>query len=315
MANDSDGPRPEITVEDLVREAANELEQSGVFFGHGTDNSLDEAAMLVFHVMELDHTDADLSYLLPVPDDRRKRVEEMLARRINERVPAAYLTGVAWFCGLDFFVDERVLVPRSPIAELIQDEFSPWIDPEQVSHVLDLCTGSGCIGIAAAVAFPEASVDLADLSPEALEVARINVARHNLGGRVSVYEGDLFNAVHGHRYDVIVSNPPYVAEEEFRSLPGEYEKEPGLGLVAGEDGLDIVRTILVEAADFLEPGGILVVEVGSAEQALEQAFPGVPFTWLEFEYGGSGVFTLNREELLAHRGQFEQASGEPGHVR
>jgi ribosomal protein L3 glutamine methyltransferase len=315
MGNDSESSQTQITVEELVREAALELEESGVFFGHGTDNPVDEAAMLVFHVMELDHAHADLGYSLEVPDDKRRRVEELLARRISERIPAAYLTGEAWFCGLDFYVDERVLVPRSPIAELIQDEFSPWIDPERIHQVLDLCTGSGCIGIAAAVAFPEARVDLADLSPEAAEVARINVARHGLGSQVSVYEGDLFNPVRGHRYDVIVSNPPYVAEEEFRSLPDEYTKEPGMGLLAGEDGLDLVRTILVEAADFLEPGGILVMEVGSAEYALEQAFPDVPFTWLEFEHGGSGVFTLSREELLAHSGQFEQASGEPGHVR
>lgn len=315
MGNDSDDAQTNVTVEELVREAAAQLEESGVFFGHGTDNSLDEAAMLVFHVMELDHAQADLAYSQEVPPTQRRRVEELLARRINERIPAAYLTHEAWFCGLDFYVDERVLVPRSPIAELIQDEFSPWIDPARVNQVLDLCTGSGCIGIAAAVAFPEARVDLADLSEDAVEVARINVARHGIGSQVSVYQGDLFNAVRGHRYDVIVSNPPYVAEEEFRSLPDEYNKEPGMGLVAGEDGLDLVRTILVEAADFLEPGGILVVEVGSAEAALEQAFPDVPFTWLEFEYGGSGVFTLNREELLAHRGQFEKASREPGHVR
>ncbi|MDH3400883.1 MAG: 50S ribosomal protein L3 N(5)-glutamine methyltransferase [Chromatiales bacterium] len=315
MGNDSDATRTEITVEELVRLAALELEKSGVFFGHGTDNPLDEAAMLVFHVMELDHAQADLSYSLEVPEDKRRQVEELLARRISERIPAAYLTGEAWFCELDFYVDERVLVPRSPIAELIQDEFSPWIDPERIHHVLDLCTGSGCIGIAVAVAFPEASVDLADLSEEAIEVARINVSRHGVGGRVSVHQGDLFNAVRGHRYDVIVSNPPYVAEDEYRCLPDEYSKEPGMGLLAGEDGLDLVRTILAKAADFLEPGGILVVEVGSAEQALEQAFPDVPFTWLEFEYGGSGVFTLNREELLAHRGQFQRASREPGHVR
>lgn len=315
MGNGSDGSQTEITVEELVRSAALELENSGVFFGHGTDNPLDEAAMLVFHVMELNHAQADLAYSQEVPADKRRQVKELLARRISERIPAAYLIGEAWFCGLDFYVDERVLVPRSPIAELIQDVFSPWIDASRVNQVLDLCTGSGCIGIAAAVAFPEARVDLADLSEEAIEVAQINVARHGLGGRVSVYQGDLFGAVRGHRYDVIVSNPPYVAEEEFRALPDEYTREPGLGLVAGEDGLDLVRTILVEAADFLEPGGILVVEVGSAEQALEQAFPDVPFTWLEFEYGGSGVFTLSREELLAHRGQFEKASREPGHVR
>jgi len=315
MGNDSDGSQAKITVEELVRAAALELEESGVFFGHGTDNPLDEAAMLVFHVMELDHGQADLSYSLEVPADKRRRVGELLVRRVNERIPAAYLIGEAWFCGLDFYVDERVLVPRSPIAELIQDKFSPWIDPARIHNVLDLCTGSGCIGIAAAVAFPEASVDLADMSPEAIEVAQINVARHGLGSRVSVYEGDLFNAVRGHRYDVIVSNPPYVAEDEFRALPDEYNKEPGMGLVAGEDGLDLVRTILVEAADFLEPGGILVVEVGSAEQALNQVFPDVPFTWLEFEYGGSGVFTLSVEELLAHQGQFKKASRESGHVR
>lgn len=315
MTNDSKPEQAPITVEELIREAAEELDRSGVFLGHGTENPVDEAAFLVFHVMGLSHEEAEQGYVLDVPEDKLQQLRHMLRRRIEQRIPAAYLVGEAWFCGLDFYVDERVLVPRSPIAELICDGFQPWIDPARVRRVLDLCTGSGCIGIATAMAFPEAQVDLADLSSEALEVARINVERHGLGERVTVLQGDLFGAVGASRYDVIVSNPPYVAEQEFLSLPEEYHHEPGLGLVAGEDGLDLVRDILIGAADHLEPGGILVVEVGSAEQALENAFPGVPFTWLDFEYGGSGVFTLTRDELLAHRGQFAASRKEPGNVR
>jgi ribosomal protein L3 glutamine methyltransferase len=315
MSNDNTGMPLPPTVEQLIRDAARQLDESGLFYGHGTDNPLDEAAQLVFHVMGLSHDQARQAYARAVPPQALRRVQELLARRIDQRIPAAYLVGEAWFCGLDFYVDERVLVPRSPIAELIEDGFQPWIDPDRVQRVLDLCTGSGCIGIATAAAFPGAQVDLADLSEDALDVARINVQRHGLGGRVHVLQGDLFGAVDGSRYDVIVSNPPYVAEEEFHALPQEYGHEPGLGLVAGEDGLDLVRRILAEAAAHLEPGGILVLEVGSAEQALEKAFPGVPFTWLEFEYGGSGVFTLSREELLAHQGRFDAARKEPVNVR
>jgi ribosomal protein L3 glutamine methyltransferase len=315
MSSDSKAMQPPVTVEQLIRDAAETLEASDLFFGHGTDNPLDEAAVLVFHVMGLSHDQAEQGYRLVVPPDILGRFRDLLRRRIEERIPAAYLVGEAWFCGLAFYVDERVLIPRSPIAELIGDGFQPWIDPSRVSRVLDLCAGSGCIGIAAALAFPEARVDLADLSDDALEVARINVRRHGLEHRVQVLQGDLFGAVGANRYDVIVSNPPYVAEEEFGSLPGEYAHEPGMGLVAGEDGLDLVRNILARAPEHLEPGGILVVEVGSAEQALEEAFPGVPFTWLEFEYGGSGVFTLTRDELLAHKDQFETARKEPGNVR
>ncbi|MCJ7556206.1 MAG: 50S ribosomal protein L3 N(5)-glutamine methyltransferase [Gammaproteobacteria bacterium] len=315
MSSDNNPEQAQITVEELIRQLAEELDRSGVFLGHGTDNSIDEAAFLVFHVMGLSHEQSEQGYLRAVPEDKLQELQHILQRRIQERIPAAYLVGEAWFCGLDFYVDERVLVPRSPIAELIGDGFQPWIDPARVRRVLDLCTGSGCIGIATAMVFPEAMVDLTDLSSDALEVARINVERHALGQQVTVLQGDLFGAVGASRYDVIVSNPPYVAEQEFLSLPEEYAHEPGLGLVAGEDGLDLVRSILAEAAEHLQPGGILVVEVGSAEQALENAFPGVPFTWLDFEYGGSGVFTLTRDELLAHQGQFVASRKEPGNVR
>jgi len=315
MSSDSNSRQTQITVGELIRQAAEELDRSGVFLGHGTESCIDEAAFLVFHVMGLNHEQAELGYVEEVPEDKLQELRHLLRRRIQERIPAAYLVGEAWFCGLDFYVDKRVLIPRSPIAELIGDGFQPWIDPERVTRVLDLCTGSGCIGIATAMVFPEAMVDLADLSSDALEVARINVERHALGQRVTVLQGDLFGAVGASRYDVIVSNPPYVAEQEFLCLPREYAHEPGLGLVAGEDGLDLVRSILAEAAEHLQPGGILVVEVGSAEQALESVFPGVPFTWLDFEYGGSGVFTLTRDELLAHQGQFVASRKEPGNVR
>jgi len=298
MNQDPAAPESPITVEDLLRESAERLQGSGAFFGHGTDNAMDEAALLVFHSLGLDHGDAGDSYAQPVGADALARVRDLVACRIETRMPSAYLVGEAWFAGLRFKVDQRVLVPRSPLAELIMDRFEPWIDSGRVESILDLCTGSGCIGIAAALEFPHASVDLSDISEGALQVALDNVSSYGLEGRVRLLHGDLFAPLDGCSYDVIVSNPPYVAEQEYASLPGEYGHEPGLGLVAGPDGLDIVHKILQRAAAYLEPGGILVVEVGSAQQALERAYPHTPFTWLEFEFGGSGVFTLTRDELL-----------------
>jgi len=287
-----------MTVEQLIREGAEHLQHSPAFFGHGTDNALDESALLVFHALELDHGQPEDSYGRPVSPEGLARARELLRQRIETRKPAAYLLGEAWFAGLRFKVDERVLVPRSPLAELITDRFEPWIDAGRVASILDLCTGSGCIGIAAAVEFPQARVDLTDISEGALDVARENVIAHGLQGRVRVLHGNLFSALGGDRYDIIVSNPPYVAKQEYAGLPGEYRHEPALGLVAGDDGLDLVHEILRQAAAHLNPGGILVVEVGSAQEALERAYPRTAFTWLEFEFGGTGVFTLTREELL-----------------
>lgn len=290
-----------VTLRDAVRWAASRFAAAGLAFGHGTDNALDEAYALVSHVVALapgvpePYLDARLH-----PDERR-RIVELAERRIASRKPLPYLTGEAWFAGLSFEVDERVLVPRSPIAELIEQGFQPWLVADPVTRVLDLCTGSGCIGIACAFAFPEAEVDLSDVSAEALDVARQNIARHGLGERVRPHRADVFDGLPPARYDLIVANPPYVDAADMAELPAEYRHEPRLGLAAGADGLDIVRRILAEAADWLSPQGLLVVEVGNSAPALQAAYPDLPFIWPEFERGGHGVFLLEAGALPAGR--------------
>ena len=290
-------PEGLLTIQDFVRWGASRFNAEDLFFGHGTDNALDEAAQLVLHAL---HLPPDLSATyrecrLTYPE--RSRGAELLERRVNERKPAAYLTNRAWFAGLEFYVNEDVLVPRSPLAELVEAGFDPWVDPETVSRVLDLCSGSGCIGIACAVYLPEAEVDLVDVSSKALEVASRNLVRHRLEDRVRVLESDLFAGVGERRYDVIVSNPPYVSAAELASLPEEFRKEPRLGLAGGESGLDLVLRILCDAPDHLNEGGVLVVEVGNSAPELERRFPDLPFLWLDFERGGEGVFLIKREQL------------------
>jgi ribosomal protein L3 glutamine methyltransferase len=226
---------------------------------------------------------------------------KLATRRIKERVPAAYLTQRMWFAGHEFYVDERVLVPRSPIAELIHAQFQPWADPTTIKRVLDIGTGSGCIAIACALAFPDAQVDAADISPDALAVTQINIERHQVQTRMRAIQSDVFDGLHNQRYDLIVSNPPYVSHAEMDQLPDEYLREPELGLRAGVDGLDIARRLLAEAESHLEPHGVLVVEVGDSEFALAEAYPAVPFIWLEFEHGGGGVFVLTAQQLSEHR--------------
>lgn len=300
-----------ISIQDFVRWGASRFSAAGLFFGHGTDNALDEALNLVLHALHLP-PDLPPAYRdCRLTAGERVTVTDLIERRISERKPAAYLTQRAWFAGLEFYVNEDVLVPRSPLAELIEAGFDPWIDADGVSGVLDLCTGSGCIGIATAVYLPHVEVDLVDISAAALRVAETNVENHGLTDRVRVAESDLFSALAGRRYDIIVSNPPYVGAEELLSLPEEYRNEPALGLAGGESGLDLVLRILRDAPNFLAEGGILLVEVGNTAVELMRRFPEAPFLWLEFERGGEGVFLLNRDQLVDWHEAFAEAAGQP----
>lgn len=298
LSRRSASPRAAATVRALIERGARRLQRARVFFGHGTDNAWDESAALVLHALRLPHLDASV-YGRRVGADAQQRVRALITRRIRERIPAVYLTGQTWFAGLAFHVDRRVLIPRSPIAELIERRFAPWVDPDRVRRVLDMGTGSGCIAIACARAFPRARVDAADLSAEALEVAALNVRRHRLGRRVRLIHSDHFGALGAERYDIIVSNPPYVGQRELASLPPEYRHEPQLALAAGPAGLDSVRALLEGAARHLRPGGVLVVEVGNTERAVRRSFRRLPFLWLQFERGGGGVFLLSAEQLRA----------------
>ena len=285
------------TVRDFIRLGASQFNRAGLHFGHGTNNALDEAVWLVLHALHLP-PDLPVEYFdARLTGAEKRAVMALFQRRVEERLPVPYLINSAWFAGLEFHVDERVLIPRSPIAELIEQGFSPWIEPDRVNRVLDLCTGGGCIAVACAMAFPQAAVDASDLSTAALEVAEINVERHHLQEQLELVHSDLFENLQGRRYDIIVSNPPYVDGRDMAALPAEFRHEPELALAAGDDGLDIVRRILEQASQYLNPGGILVVEVGNSEQALVDAFPELPFVWLEFERGGDGVFLLTREQL------------------
>jgi ribosomal protein L3 glutamine methyltransferase len=289
--------RAPLTVRQLIEQGAVSFDNDELWFGHGSDNAFDEAAELVLFGAGLRHEDAPAVYDVPLDEHQRARVLALFERRIRERIPAAYLTHRMWFAGHEFYVDERVLVPRSPIAELIEARFEPWIPQMHIRRVLDIGTGSGCIAVASALALPDARVDATDISDDALAVAGINVARYELQSRVRTVRSDVFDALSGERYDVIVSNPPYVGDEELASLPEEYSREPRLGLHGGSSGLDIVHRILREAREHLTAHGILIVEVGNSEEALVNAYPEVPFTWLEFERGGGGVFLLSADQL------------------
>lgn len=294
------GRIPPLTVHSLIARGARRLKRARVHFGHGTDNAWDEAAHLTLHALSLPHEGGAALYRRRVSRANAARADELIERRITERVPAPYLTGVTWFAGLPFTVDGRVLVPRSPLAELIERGFAPWAAPERLRRILDLGTGSGCIAVACARFLPKTRVDAVDISAAALEVARTNIRRHRLARRVRLLKSDHFSALRGRTYDIIVANPPYVGERELKGLPPEYRHEPRVALAAGARGLDSVAVILHEAQRHLRPRGLLIVEVGNTEAAVRRAYPRLPFLWLQFARGGGGVFLLTREQLVAH---------------
>jgi len=286
------------TVRDCVRFAVSRFNQAGLFFGHGSDNAYDEAAYLILHALHLplDRLDPFLDAVL-TPSELHD-VLDMLERRAQQRIPAAYLTNEAFLGDFSFYVDERVIVPRSFIAELLQEQLAPWITKsDEIGSVLDLCTGSGCLAILAAHAFPNAEIDAVDLSPDAIEVARRNVADYDLQEQVHLIESDLFASLNGKQYDLIISNPPYVDAASVAALPPEYLHEPELALGSGSDGLDATRVILQQAAEHLTENGLLVVEIGHNRDALEAACPDLPFTWLEVSAGDQFVFLLHRSDL------------------
>ncbi|TXH70751.1 MAG: 50S ribosomal protein L3 N(5)-glutamine methyltransferase [Thiothrix sp.] len=293
---------------DFIRWGASQFRAAELSFSHGMASALDEAAYLVLHSLHLPIDTPELYFASQLTQAEKQKVLDILERRIIERKPAAYLSNEAWFAGLPFYVDERVLVPRSPIAELIEKQFYPWTDETQVAQVLDLCTGSGCIGIACAYAFPQAEVDLSDISTDALAVAKINIERHGLQAHVQAIESDLFANLTDKRYDLIVSNPPYVDAAEIAEMSSEFQHEPLLGLAAGVDGLDITHRILAHAREHLSDQGILIVEVGNSQFALTEAYPEVPFQWLEFERGGDGIFLLTAAQLDEHADTFKAAA-------
>lgn len=296
-----------VTLEEHIRSVERRLKRADVFFGHGTDNACDEAAWLVMSGLGLPLDELQAHLPRELSDEETRRIAHLAHERIATRKPLAYLLHEAWFAGLRFYVDERVIVPRSHLAEFIQEQFHPWIRPEGVTDALDLCTGSACIAIALAFAFVDARIDAVDISEAALAVARRNVNDYRLAERVALTRSDLFGALAGKRYDLIVSNPPYVDRGSMEALPAEYRFEPALALASGESGLDAVLRILADAPQYLKPGGILVAEVGNSAETLQARLPQVPFTWLCTSYGDESVFLLTAEQLERHHPAFAAA--------
>ncbi len=288
------------TLRDLMRFAVSRFNEANLFFGHGTDNAWDEAAYLLLHSLHLPVDQLDPYMDARLTSGERTAALNLIRRRMTERLPASYPTHEAWLGDYRFYVDERVIVPRSHIAELLREQLSPWVDdPWAIRRVLDMCTGSGCLAILAAEAFPEATVDAVDLSPDALAVAERNVKDYALEERVRLIQSDAFSAIPREKYDLIISNPPYVNAESMASLPDEYRREPEMALASGEDGLDFVRNLLKEASHHLTPDGVLVVEIGHNKDELERAFPRLSFVWLDTSAGDRFVFMLRRKDLNA----------------
>lgn len=288
------------TILDFLRYGLSCANYAQLFFGHGTDNAWDDMRSLILRSLSLPYDIDPVLIQSRLTPSEKRYLTEQLEKRINQRVPVPYLIQEAYFCDLPFYVDERVLIPRSPIAELINQQFAPWIEEHQVHRILDLCTGSGCIAIACSYAFPDAEVDAVDISREALAVAEINAERLEVSDQVHFIEGDCYTNVPKLAYDIIVSNPPYVGKEEMQTLPDEFRHEPVLALETSKNGLAIVEQILQQSSQYLSDHGILVVEVGNSEEALCEAYPEVPFTWLEFAHGGQGVFMLTKQQLDEH---------------
>ncbi|KGD72340.1 SAM-dependent methyltransferase [Tatumella morbirosei] len=293
------------TIQDMLRWAVSRFSAADIWYGHGTDNPWDEAVQLVLPTLYLPPEIPEDMYTARLTSSEKKRIVERVIRRVNDRVPVAYLTHKAWFCGHEFYVDERVLVPRSPIGELINHRFTGLINI-QPERILDMCTGSGCIAIACAHEFPEAEVDAVDISADALAVTEQNIEAHGLLHQVTPLRSDLFRDLPAIKYDLIVTNPPYVDAEDMDDLPDEYRHEPELGLAAGSDGLVLVQRILANAADYLTDDGVLICEVGNSMVHMIEQYPEVPFTWLEFENGGDGVFMLDRQQLIEAMPYFRQ---------
>ncbi|QLB20248.1 ribosomal protein L3 N(5)-glutamine methyltransferase [Vespertiliibacter pulmonis] len=291
------------TILDMMRWAYSYFNASDIYYGHGHDNAWDEANQLVLSALALPVDVPESLYQSRLTAVEKQRIIEMVQQRLGLRKPVAYLTHSAWFCGLDFYVDERVIIPRSPIGELIQQGFTGILRTEP-HRILDLCTGSGCIAIACAERFPNAEIDAIDLSTDALNVAEINIDRYQMAERVFPLQSDLFNRLPQDKYDLIITNPPYVDQEDLDSMPEEFQHEPELALGSGIDGLEITKRILAQSAEYLSDNGVLVCEVGNSMVHLIEQFPTVPFNWLEFQNGGLGVFSLTREQLLAHQALF-----------
>jgi len=301
-------PAEPRTVRDFILWAERRFDKAKLYFGHGTDNARDEAVWLVIATLHVPYEELDSQAERNLNASEQTAIREITEARIGTRKPLAYLLHEAWFAGLKFYVDERVIVPRSLIGDFIHERFQPWIDPTRVHRILDLCTGSGCIAIAAALAFPQAQVDGAELSADALAVAHINVERHGLDARVQLVQSNLFQGLAGRRYDLILTNPPYVEAADMAALPDEYRHEPSVALASGKHGLDAILQILAHARAHLEPGGALVAEVGNSHAALAERFPEVPFVWLTSVSGDESVFLLSAEELARHAGRFTSVS-------